>query len=114
MESLKKYEELPSSESGSFVVVMVFKRLQLLTLPSLYILETTSYCMLKCTLTNGRDVHSYETRGRENYRTRRHRTSKLVESVPVRPHGCHCRHYQPTIGGITENVTTLFSQRQLI
>ncbi|KAG8280739.1 hypothetical protein J6590_074526 [Homalodisca vitripennis] len=52
----------------------VIKRLQLLTLPSLYILQTASYCMLKCTLTNGRDVHSYETRGRENYRTRRHRT----------------------------------------
>ncbi|KAG8270146.1 hypothetical protein J6590_091459 [Homalodisca vitripennis] len=51
----------------------VFKRLQLLTLLSLYILEPTSYGVLKCTLTNGRDVHSYETKGRENYRTRRHR-----------------------------------------
>ncbi|KAG8289685.1 hypothetical protein J6590_099398 [Homalodisca vitripennis] len=32
-----------------------------------------------------------------------------VESVPVRPRGRHCRRYQPTIGGITDNVTTLFS-----
>ncbi|KAG8320854.1 hypothetical protein J6590_060101 [Homalodisca vitripennis] len=32
--------------------------------------------MFKRTLTTGRDVHSYETRGRENYRTRRHRTRR--------------------------------------
>jgi len=51
-----------------------FKSLQVLTLPCLYILETTSYCMNKCALTRGRDIHMYETRGRVNYRTRRHKT----------------------------------------
>ncbi|KAG8312357.1 hypothetical protein J6590_024863 [Homalodisca vitripennis] len=46
-----------------------FKHLQLLTLPCLYILETVSFCMSKCTLMRGRDVHGYETRGRDNYRS---------------------------------------------
>ncbi|KAG8286799.1 hypothetical protein J6590_051788 [Homalodisca vitripennis] len=32
------------------------------TLPSLYILETVSFCMSKCTLIMGLDVHEYETR----------------------------------------------------
>ncbi|KAG8284009.1 hypothetical protein J6590_003701 [Homalodisca vitripennis] len=51
-------------------ITPVFKRLQLLTLPL--------HFMFKCTLTNGRDVHSYETRGREYYRTRRHRKRERV------------------------------------
>ncbi|KAG8316192.1 hypothetical protein J6590_057389 [Homalodisca vitripennis] len=51
-----------------------FKKLQFLTLPCLYILAKTMFCMLKCVLTRGRDIHMYETRGRANYRTRRHRT----------------------------------------
>ena len=37
-------------------------------------LETVLYCRFKCELVQGRDVHRYETRGRENYRTDRHRT----------------------------------------
>ncbi|KAG8251808.1 hypothetical protein J6590_071847 [Homalodisca vitripennis] len=51
-----------------------FKKLQLLTVPCLYILETTLFCMSKCALTRGQDIHMYETRGRANYRTGRHRT----------------------------------------
>ncbi len=51
-----------------------FKNLQLLTLPSLYILETSLFCISKCALTTGRDIHNHETRGRDSYRTGRHRT----------------------------------------
>lgn len=51
-----------------------FSKLGLLTLPSLYILETAKFCLLKCVLTRGNDVHTYETRGRYNYRTGQHRT----------------------------------------
>ena len=58
-----------------------FKKLQLLTLPSLYILETVLFCMSKCALTRGRDIHEYETRGRDDYRTGRHRTV-VYEHLP--------------------------------
>ncbi len=51
-----------------------FKTLKLLTLPCLYILETCTTFRLKCDLIRGSDIHTYETRGRENYRTGRHRT----------------------------------------
>uniref|UniRef100_A0A1B6KSA2 Uncharacterized protein n=1 Tax=Graphocephala atropunctata TaxID=36148 RepID=A0A1B6KSA2_9HEMI len=57
------------------------KKLQLLMLPCLYILETTLFCMSKCAMTNGRDIHDYETRGRENYRAGRHRTV-VYERLP--------------------------------
>ncbi|KAG8263866.1 GTPase activator activity protein [Homalodisca vitripennis] len=40
---------------------------------SLYF-ETTLFCISKCFMTTGQDVHSYESRGRGNYRTGRHRT----------------------------------------
>ncbi|KAG8282713.1 hypothetical protein J6590_030435 [Homalodisca vitripennis] len=43
-------------------------------LPSLYIMETVPFCRSKCTQIRGHDVHGYETRGRDNYRSRRHRT----------------------------------------
>ncbi|KAG8271577.1 hypothetical protein J6590_059052 [Homalodisca vitripennis] len=62
-------------------MMSTFKRLQLLTLPSLYILQTTLYCMSKCALITGRDIHSYGTRGRDNYRTGRHRT--LTTEAPI-------------------------------
>ncbi|KAG8335763.1 hypothetical protein J6590_060680 [Homalodisca vitripennis] len=55
--------------------------LQLLTPPSLYNLETTLFCMSKCAMTNGRDIHVYGTRGRDNYRTSRHRTV-VYERLP--------------------------------
>ncbi|KAG8324590.1 hypothetical protein J6590_088521 [Homalodisca vitripennis] len=58
-----------------------FKKLQLLTLPCLYILETSSFCLSKCALTRGRDIHEYETRGRDAYRTGRHRTG-VYEHLP--------------------------------
>ncbi|KAG8301339.1 hypothetical protein J6590_056032 [Homalodisca vitripennis] len=58
-----------------------FKKLQLLTLPCLYILEAVLFCKSKCALTRGRDVHEYETRGRDNYRTGRHRTV-VYEHLP--------------------------------
>ncbi|KAG8291418.1 hypothetical protein J6590_060318 [Homalodisca vitripennis] len=58
-----------------------FKHLQLLTLPYLYILETVSFCMSKCTLMRGRYVHENETRGRDNYRSGKHRTL-VYEHLP--------------------------------
>ncbi|KAG8260836.1 hypothetical protein J6590_087640 [Homalodisca vitripennis] len=67
---------------GTVYGVSTFKRLQLLTLPSLYISETTLYCMSKCALTTGRDIHSYGTRGRDNYRTGRHRMV-VYERLPL-------------------------------
>lgn len=51
-----------------------FKNLKLLTLTCLYILQTCCFFMTKCDQTRGTDVHSYATRGREDYRTERHRT----------------------------------------
>ncbi|KAG8277452.1 hypothetical protein J6590_041618 [Homalodisca vitripennis] len=44
-----------------------FNNLQLLMLPSLYILEPTQFCVSKCA------IHAHKTRGRDNYRTSRHR-----------------------------------------
>ncbi|KAG8258828.1 hypothetical protein J6590_024142 [Homalodisca vitripennis] len=58
-----------------------FKNLQLLILPSLYILETSLFCWSKCALIRGRDIHGYETRCRDNYRTGRHRTV-VYEHLP--------------------------------
>ncbi|KAG8265936.1 hypothetical protein J6590_082760 [Homalodisca vitripennis] len=64
-----------------------FKKLQLLTLPCLYILETTFFCMSKCALTRGRDIHMYETRGSAKYRTGRHRTV-IYERLPSQATDC--------------------------
>jgi len=58
-----------------------FTELQLLTLPCLYILETVTFCLSKCSLTRGRDIHSYNTRGRDNPRTGQHRTT-AYEHLP--------------------------------
>ncbi|KAG8297755.1 hypothetical protein J6590_028588 [Homalodisca vitripennis] len=44
-----------------------FRELGFLTLPSLYIPDVTLYCQLKFELFQGRDVHQYETRGRNNF-----------------------------------------------
>ncbi|KAG8265399.1 hypothetical protein J6590_095575 [Homalodisca vitripennis] len=48
--------------------------LKILTLPSLYILDTFIFFRSKCDHIRGSEIHSYETRGREDYRTGRHRT----------------------------------------
>lgn len=58
-----------------------FIELRLLTLPCLYILETTLLCMTKCHLMRGSDIHTYETRGRDNYRRGQHRTA-IYERLP--------------------------------
>lgn len=52
----------------------VFVELQLLTLPCIYILETSLRFLSKCATIRGRDIHVYPTRGRDNYRTGQHRT----------------------------------------
>ena len=64
-----------------------FRKLGLLTLPCLYILEVVLFCKSKCTLVQGVDIHNYETRGRNNYRLQQHRTrafANLPKQVGVR------------------------------
>ncbi|KAG8322298.1 hypothetical protein J6590_026555 [Homalodisca vitripennis] len=64
-----------------------FRELGLLTLPCLYILDVALYCRLKCELLQGRDVHQYETRARDNFRIDQHRTiafEHLPSQVGVR------------------------------
>ncbi|KAG8307308.1 hypothetical protein J6590_024956 [Homalodisca vitripennis] len=39
------------------------------------------FCMSKCAMTRGRDIHSYGTRGRDTYRTGSHRTG-VYEHLP--------------------------------
>ncbi|KAG8317313.1 hypothetical protein J6590_029884 [Homalodisca vitripennis] len=63
------------------------RELELLTLPCLYILEVALYCRFKCELVQGRDVHQYGTRGRDNFRIQQHRTAtfeRLPSEVGVR------------------------------
>ncbi|KAG8285760.1 hypothetical protein J6590_074123 [Homalodisca vitripennis] len=55
--------------------------------------------MLKCTLTKGRDVHLYVTRGRGNYRSRRHRTV-VYERLPSQA-GVHHINSLPTMAAMT-------------
>ena len=57
------------------------KNLKLLILPCLYILKTCLFCKSKCNLIRGSDIHSYEARGRDDYRTGRHRTV-VYERLP--------------------------------
>ncbi len=58
-----------------------FQNLKLLTLPCLYMLETCLFFRFKCDHIRGSDVHSYATRGRENFRTVSHRT-RVHERLP--------------------------------
>ncbi|KAG8319858.1 hypothetical protein J6590_082668 [Homalodisca vitripennis] len=58
-----------------------FRELGFMTLPCLYIFEVITYCRSRCTLIRGRDVHQYETRGRDNYRTQHHRLA-LSQHLP--------------------------------
>ncbi|KAG8298113.1 hypothetical protein J6590_020780 [Homalodisca vitripennis] len=64
-----------------------FRELELLTLPCLYVLEVIMYCKSKCDLVRGGSVHHYETRGRDNFRTRQYRltlSQHLPQQVGVR------------------------------
>ena len=64
-----------------------FRELGLLTLPCLYIHEVVLYCISRCNLVQGREVHNYETRGRDTFRVQQHRTvafAKLPKQVDVR------------------------------
>ncbi|KAG8308676.1 hypothetical protein J6590_104170 [Homalodisca vitripennis] len=64
-----------------------FRELGLLTLPCLYIYEVIMYCFSKCVLVRDREVHQYETRGRDNFRTQQHRltlSQHLPQQVVVR------------------------------
>ena len=64
-----------------------FRELGLLTLPCLYIHEVVLYCISRCTLVQGREVHNYGTRGRDNLRLQQHRTvtfANLPKQIGVR------------------------------
>lgn len=58
-----------------------FRELGLLTLPCLYILEVVVYCKTKCDLLQGRDVHQYQTRGRDHFRVQQHRLA-VTHNLP--------------------------------
>lgn len=58
-----------------------FREMNLLTLASVYILETVLFCKFKCDLVQGSDVHEYNTRGRELYRTAQNRL-QLADRLP--------------------------------
>ncbi|KAG8260950.1 hypothetical protein J6590_085527 [Homalodisca vitripennis] len=64
-----------------------FGELGLMTLPCLYVFEVIVYCRSRCALISGRDVHQYETRGRDNLRTHQRRltlSQHLPQQVGVR------------------------------
>lgn len=59
----------------------IFKKLKLLTLPSIYILQTLMFFFSKCALARGRDIHGFTTGSRESYQTGRDRTV-VYEHLP--------------------------------
>lgn len=64
-----------------------FRELGLLTLPCLYIYEVIVYCKSQCDLVQGRQVHQYDTRGRDIYREQQHRleiTHHLPKQTGIR------------------------------
>ena len=58
-----------------------FRQLNLLTLPCLYMLDVILYCRFHCDLVQGSDIHNYDTRSRNIYRTSQHRTTSF-EQIP--------------------------------
>ncbi|KAG8312642.1 hypothetical protein J6590_018282 [Homalodisca vitripennis] len=52
-----------------------------LSSPIFYNLDVTLHCRFKCELVQGRDVHQYKTRGRNNFRTEQHGTT-MFEHLP--------------------------------
>ncbi|KAG8241478.1 hypothetical protein J6590_087946 [Homalodisca vitripennis] len=70
----KDFEVKVKTNRSTLIVIGIYRS------PSLYILETSLFCLSKCALTRGRDIHGYETRGRDNYRTARHRTQVFISS----------------------------------
>uniref|UniRef100_A0A1B6F9U1 Uncharacterized protein n=1 Tax=Cuerna arida TaxID=1464854 RepID=A0A1B6F9U1_9HEMI len=59
-----------------------FRKLGLLTLPCLYVLDVILFCKSRGALTQGRNVHHYQTRGRDNFRVLQHRLT-VTEQLPV-------------------------------
>ena len=59
----------------------IFKELNILPFPCVYIYETIVFCRLKCDLVRGRDVHEHNTRGRDDPRIAQHRL-KIHENLP--------------------------------
>jgi len=58
-----------------------FQKLQILTLPSMYIYETILYCLSKCHVTQGCEIHNHETRLATSLRTNQHR-SEMYSKLP--------------------------------
>lgn len=54
-----------------------FQKMKILTLPSLYIFETILFCVSKCNLVQGYNIHSHNTRSNVLYRTESHRLQKF-------------------------------------
>ncbi len=58
-----------------------FKQLDIVTFPSLYIYETIVFCLDKCSLVQGNDIHSHDTRSVTSYRIDYHRL-ELFKKLP--------------------------------
>lgn len=58
-----------------------FQKLNILTFPSLYIYETIVYCMSKCNMVQGIEIHSHGTRSATDFRVNQHRT-ELYSKLP--------------------------------
>jgi hypothetical protein len=59
----------------------IFQELSVLTLPSIYLLETACFCRFKCDILRGNDIHNHDTRFNYNMRPTQHKL-KLFENLP--------------------------------
>ncbi|KAG8294494.1 hypothetical protein J6590_101797, partial [Homalodisca vitripennis] len=75
------FKNVTSYSSHNVAMVRAMVAMVLMTLPCLYVFEVIVYCRLRCALISGRDVHQYETRGRDNLRTHQRRLT-LSQHLP--------------------------------